>query len=338
MNDIKYTDEPLVSVIISSYNKENLIMKTVRSIQNQSLKNIEIIIVDDCSPDNSKEVYKKLLEEDPRIRIFFHLKNQGLCKSRINGILYSRAKYFIAFDMDDYYTDNYVLEDAYNLAQNYHLDSVRFLFILVENTETPYSHIKFKYSFHEKYETIQYNKKNFYVVSPIYGTIWNRLTRTNVYIKGLDLVDHYILNAYKNLWEDRWHNTLINRAGFSYLMINRPGYLYMFNEKGEGKMKIGNPKKNFKEICEFIYFWLFNFELLPKTDNKKSIINVLRYFNNENAKYWDIKLNLGYLNDKFIPYEHLLTELINDNYVLNEDKVFIKELLNKYYNITNKYK
>ena len=103
-------------------------------------------------------------------------------------------------------------------------------------------------------------------------------------------------------------------------------------------MKIGNPKKNFKLICEFIYLWLFDFELLPKTDNKKSVINVLRYFNNENAKYWDIKLNLGYLNDKFIPYEHLLTELINDNYVLNEDKVFIKELLNKYYNITNKYK
>ena len=334
LNDIKSTDKPLVSVIISSYNKENLIMKTVRSIQNQSLKNIEIIIVDDCSTDNSKEVYKKLLEEDPRIRLFIHLKNQGVWKSRINGILYSRAKYFITFDMDDYYTDNYVLEDAFYLTQKYHLDSVKFLFFLVDSVETPYSHIRYKYSFPEKYETIQYEKRNFDVVSPIYGTIWNRLIRTNAYIKGLDLVDHYILNAYKNLWEDRWHNTIINRAGFSYLMINRPGYLYMFNEKGEGKPKLGNPKNNFKQICEFLYFWLFDFELLPKNDNKKSTINTLRYFNNENAKYWDINITLGYINDKFIPYKHLLTELINDNYVENNDKIFIKELLNKYYNIT----
>jgi hypothetical protein len=46
-------NNPIISIIVSSYNKENLIIKTVKSIQKQSLKNIEIIIVDDCSTDNS---------------------------------------------------------------------------------------------------------------------------------------------------------------------------------------------------------------------------------------------------------------------------------------------
>ena len=57
-------NNPLISVILPSYNKETIIMKTVRSIQNQSFKNIEIIIVNDCSTDNSKKYFDYLLETD----------------------------------------------------------------------------------------------------------------------------------------------------------------------------------------------------------------------------------------------------------------------------------
>ena len=52
----EYSNEPLISIIIPSFNKENQILKSIRTIQNQSLKNIEIIIVDDYSIDNSKEI------------------------------------------------------------------------------------------------------------------------------------------------------------------------------------------------------------------------------------------------------------------------------------------
>jgi hypothetical protein len=76
-------NNPIISIIVSSYNKENLIIKTVKSIQKQSLKNIEIIIVDDCSSDNSYIKYKSLLETDPRIRIFYHQKNMGLWRTRL---------------------------------------------------------------------------------------------------------------------------------------------------------------------------------------------------------------------------------------------------------------
>ena len=52
-------DNPFISVLIIAYNMENRILKSIRSIQNQSLTNIEIIIVDDCSTDNSKEIIFK---------------------------------------------------------------------------------------------------------------------------------------------------------------------------------------------------------------------------------------------------------------------------------------
>ena len=143
------SNEPLISVIAVSFNKEQIIMKSIRSIQNQSLKNIEIIIVNDCSTDNSKNILKNLLDNDPRIRVFTHLKNLGLWRSRLDGFLYSRAKYIIHFDVDDQYTDNYVLEDSYNLVTKYQLDSVKFSTILTQNRDNPYS----------KYSIVDYQKK-----------------------------------------------------------------------------------------------------------------------------------------------------------------------------------
>ena len=92
-------------------------MKSIRSIQNQSLKNIEIIIVDDCSTDNTSNIFPYLLKTDPRVRIFTHLKNMGVWRSRIDGFLYSRGEYVIHFDVGDLYEDNLVLEDAYNIAK-----------------------------------------------------------------------------------------------------------------------------------------------------------------------------------------------------------------------------
>ena len=52
----------MISIILCSYDKRDIIIKSIRSIQNQSLKNIEIIIVDDCSIDNSSIKYKYLLD------------------------------------------------------------------------------------------------------------------------------------------------------------------------------------------------------------------------------------------------------------------------------------
>ena len=129
---------PIISVIIPSFNKSNVIMKSIRSIQNQSFKNIEIIIVDDHSTDNSRIYFDYLLKTEPRIRIFTHLHNMGVWRSRLDGFLYSRGKYIIHFDACDLYSDPYVLEYAYHLIEKYKLDSIKMMFRLIYN----YSNIK----------------------------------------------------------------------------------------------------------------------------------------------------------------------------------------------------
>ena len=118
-NENFFYSKPIISIVIPSYNKQDILMKSVRSIQNQNFKNIEIIIVNDCSTDNSSKIFNYLLEKDSRIRIFHHIKNLGLFRSRLDGILYSRGKYIIAFDAGDLYEDNYVLLDSYNIMKKY---------------------------------------------------------------------------------------------------------------------------------------------------------------------------------------------------------------------------
>jgi hypothetical protein len=131
-SEIKYNNKPLISIILPSYNRQETLMISIRSIQNQSLKNIEIIIVDDCSTDNSTDTFKYLIEKDPRIRIFTHLKNMGVWRSRLDGFLYSKGKYILHFDTGDLYEDNYVLKDLYNNLFNRinHLN----LFNIIKNT------------------------------------------------------------------------------------------------------------------------------------------------------------------------------------------------------------
>ena len=330
MNDIKYTDEPLVSVIISSYNKENLIMKTVRSIQNQSLKNIEIIIVDDCSTDNSSSLYKYLLETDPRIRIFKHSKNLGVWRSRLDGFLYSNSKYIIHFDMGDLYINNYALEEYYNIVTKYKLDSLRFSSYTYRNASTPfnYEHALLP----TIYNKIMYGESEFDVTTFEHGTIWNRLIRGNILTKGLLTLDTIILNAYKNLYEDRWFNTLVNKFNNGWVMTNRPGYFYSISFTGEGTIKTGNKTVNDKTIHEFIYFWVFDLKLLPKENNKKSVIDNLKNYNKEDNTCLGTKVNLSFITSKFQVYEYLLNSLIEDPFVSNKDKDFLKFLYKNYLN------
>lgn len=119
---------------------------------------------------------------------------------------------------------------------------------------------------------------------------------------------------------------------FSSLMIKRPGYLYFYKRNGEEKLHYLFEEKRYKIICEFINFWIFDLKLLPKEDNKASVIKSLREFNRVNNKYFGILINLNYLNKKFIPYENLLKALIEDPFVSKEDKEFLNKLNDNYKN------
>lgn len=95
----------MVSIIIPVFNNEEKIRKCISTIVKQTYKNIEIIIVDDGSTDNTFSVCKLFSEKDPRIRIF-HKNNEGVEKARLFGIEKSDGDYITFVDSDDWLSNN----------------------------------------------------------------------------------------------------------------------------------------------------------------------------------------------------------------------------------------
>ena len=95
------SENPLITVIITTHNQAHIIHKSLKSVQNQSVKNIEIIIVDDCSRDNTTETINEYQKEDPRIVLLTHDMNEGSIKSRTDGVRLAKGKYITIIDGDD---------------------------------------------------------------------------------------------------------------------------------------------------------------------------------------------------------------------------------------------
>ena len=92
---------PKVSVVITTYNRASLLPRAVNSILNQTYADYEIIIVDDCSTDNTQQVVADL--SDPRIHHFMHDQNRGVSAARNTGIANARGEYIAFLDDDDEY-------------------------------------------------------------------------------------------------------------------------------------------------------------------------------------------------------------------------------------------
>ena len=111
---IKVSKEPLISVVVPIYNVEEYLDKCVESIINQTYKNLEIILVDDGSPDNSPMMCDEWSKKDKRIKVI-HKKNGGVSSARNIGIDKSKGEWITFVDADDWLEKTYV-EDMYNIS------------------------------------------------------------------------------------------------------------------------------------------------------------------------------------------------------------------------------
>lgn len=100
-------DNPLVSIIVPAYNVNNYIEKCISSILSQKYENIELIVVNDGSTDDSKSTISRKIKNDKRARLI-DIKNSGVSFARNIGIKESSGDYIIFIDGDDYISDDYV--------------------------------------------------------------------------------------------------------------------------------------------------------------------------------------------------------------------------------------
>lgn len=123
--------KPKISVIVPLYKTEEYLEKCLRSIMTQSFEDIEILCIDDFSPDGSAEIVERLAREDSRITLIRHEQNLGLGGARNTGILAARADYIASVDSDDYVDPDF-LERLWLGSQGGYFDVVVCGYCLVD--------------------------------------------------------------------------------------------------------------------------------------------------------------------------------------------------------------
>lgn len=91
---------PRFSIVIPTYNRAYLVARAIKSVLQQDYRDFELIVVDDGSTDNSREVLEEFAQRDSRVRIIFHGKNQGVCPARNTGVNCAKGDWIIFLDSD----------------------------------------------------------------------------------------------------------------------------------------------------------------------------------------------------------------------------------------------
>ena len=109
-------NNPLVSILIATYNSEDFIRETLDSVLNQTYTNLEIVLCDDASSDGTVNVLKEYQKKNERIKIIQNDRNLGISLNMNNGIGQCNGKYIAILDADDW-AYPYRIEEQVNLME-----------------------------------------------------------------------------------------------------------------------------------------------------------------------------------------------------------------------------
>ena len=153
---------PKISIIISVYNREDYINSTIRSVQNQNLPELEIVIIDDFSTDNTLKYVKILQKTDSRIVIYENKKNMGTLYSKSIGVLNSKGKYIYSLDSDDMMCNQNYLRVIYEEAIEGDYDFIQCTAIYIDEI-----------------------RKVIFKRTPFWVVLWSKLIKKSIYQKAV---------------------------------------------------------------------------------------------------------------------------------------------------------
>ena len=210
-----------VSIIIPAYNSEKFIKRCLDSVINQIYKNLEIIVIDDASKDNTKQIIKEYAEKDNRIRPFYSNENKGVSFSRNIGLKASTGEYIMFVDSDDELTK----------------DAVRRMIDIA---------VKYNSDYVDSYEIVKYTKRNNKVCMfteskvpkkhLVLGNIKEnpKIISMYMYSKGKlikrELVGDLIYDESLRVYEDVVFEQTLKSRVKNYVMMNKPVYFYYQRE------------------------------------------------------------------------------------------------------------
>ena len=252
---------PKLSIIIPIFNGEDYINPLVSSIQLQTMKELEILFVDDFSKDNT---YKKLLNaqnKDPRIKIIKNKKNRGIMYSRLFGALQSLGQYVTFIDCDDLYINEHLLENAFNTAVEKDLEIIQYEYVgsTFDGDET-YDYLV-AYTSKETYGKIIYRPQTKFLLfgqkqsQGGSGIVYDKLYRRNLINKMVDFLGEDLVHIHLIFMEDFLISFAAFRATDNFMLMKSFG-VWHWNKNPNGMTS----KVSEIENDEFVY---------PEYSNKK---------------------------------------------------------------------
>ena len=236
INNTKYkrVKNPKISVVIPCYNCAQYLKASLRSIQNQDMNDIEIIIVNDNSNNETTNLIKQLEKEDERIKVYNNKKNMKLLYTRSLGVLKSGGKYVVTLDADDMFLDSDVFDVLYTEAEDGNFDIISYR-IFEANDYYERNEIK-EHIYNNKSHNLKIYQPELscYVISSNDSlssiqndiNIWGKLFRTSVYKSAINLISD-IIYTYPILWdEDVIMLYTISNVASSYKYIRKYGYFH----------------------------------------------------------------------------------------------------------------
>ena len=302
-NFYEQNKNPIITAIIPLYNCDKTISSSLRSIQNQNNTNIEIILIDDLSTDNSKGIIKQIQINDKRIKLIENKRNMGTLYSRSVGALLSKGNYILCLDNDDLFFDEDVFDYVYKQSIKDDLDIVQFRALFTIGSLINIKNVK-------DYEFYGF-KENLYLYQPKLGIwtitlngkfrihnnlIWSKSIKSNIYKKAINLLGIQKYSEYVCWAEDTSISFIIFNIAKSFKYIYKYGYIQR-KRKSSASFTQNINNKLFGEI--FFLDVMLNFSKNNSDKNYavnmalriKKIYKVNKYEQNKRYNYLKTLLN-----------------------------------------------
>ena len=319
-NNNSNNNKPLVSVIMPVYNAEKYLDRSISSVINQTYDNLEILLIDDCSTDNSYNILKEYAKKDKRIKVFHNQENQHVSETRNVGIRNSTGKYLYFIDSDDFIDNDYI-EHLVNTAEKENADVVVNPNIYIIKYQKKYNILK----------NINNQDKSFvnkYIIKK-FSTVWYKLYKREIQEKYNIFFDNTI-----KVGEDGIFNIFFFSKSNNIIFIS-PNSFYYYNKTNNNSILT---------LAEYKIFFDNTFNVITKTYHYIKENNLFDKVIGFNLCDLEVALFSKHFNqekynkDKQIDYQKVRDFIltIKDD-VLSNKKLYLQKEIN-FINNLEKYK
>ena len=321
-NTYTLSKDPKISVVMPLYKGGKYLHYSLRSIQNQKMKDIEIILIDDNSRDNTPLIIENYMKEDPRIKFIKNEVNRKVLYSKSMATLNSKGKYIIQLDQDDIFIRDDLFDFLYEEAEQNNLDLIQFRDITKNNfhlnRKTIVNCIGRHYILpkNNQYKTQPELKDTMYINNNVF-LLWGLLIKADIYKKAIYYLWKIIINYQIIFHEDYLILFMIIILSQNYKYINYFSLIHLNNLRSSSN-KHWNINEYYLSILLFPIVLSDNYIKNNPTDIK-ILINFIHLFIKEFSKGKNLYPNI---------FKTAINKILYNNKLHEDDRNFI---INKFH-------